>query len=163
METKKLIVDGYNVIHNLDKYAPLSKKDFDLAKRQLISDLSDLKGATGWQITVVFDGRQTTSENIGGVEVIYSAKGKTADTIIEQLSFSTDVGETMVATADYHQQKVVFRPGVHRLTPRELGELIKETRSDFKEAVNKKNRSFLEDRIPEKVREQLEKWRRGKT
>ena len=160
MSEKRLIVDGYNVIHNLDRYRRLGQKDISLAVNSLVSDLSSLKGATGWQVSVVFDGREQSSEDVGGVEVIYAAKGRSADAVIERLSYADDKGEVMVATADYQQQKVIFRANARRLTPRELEELISESAIELKNSGSGRKKSFLEDRLPDEIRSKLDKLRR---
>lgn len=159
---KALIVDGYNVIHRIKKYKDLKQKDLNLAVDSLINDLSSLKAATGWQVSVVFDGRERTLEHIAGVEVIYTAGGQSADAVIEQLSAEAKK-ETLVASADYEQQKAVFRSSVHRLTPRELDELLTESHQQLKDGVANQKKSFLEDKLPPGIRAKLDEMRRKKT
>lgn len=162
MSVKLLIVDGYNVIHRLDKYKNLREKDISLAVNSLIADLAALMDTTGWRISAVFDGRESTVEEIGGVDIVYTAKGKTADAIIERLSYAVAEGEVLVATADYQQQKAVFRSGVGRLTPRELGELFKESRRELDTLAPQAKRSFLEDNLPDDIRRRLDRLRKSK-
>ncbi|HEX21214.1 MAG TPA: hypothetical protein ENH19_00995 [Actinobacteria bacterium] len=159
MKRPKLIVDGYNVIHRLEKYRRLQKKEVELAVNQLINDLSRLRASTDCRVTVVFDGKGESVEMKAGVEVIYSAKGKTADTVIERLSRS-EKGRLMVVTADYQQQKVVFRKDVSRITPHELSMLIEEADEEIRSDRPVSDRTFLEDRLPRDIRDKLDRWRK---
>lgn len=162
MAIERLIVDGYNVIHNVGDYKESLQKDVALAVSRLIDDLSALKGTTGWEICVVFDGRQSAADEIAGVEIFYTAKGKTADAIIERLSYAVGEGETLVATADYQQQKTIFRPGVRRMTPRELSGLISEAHRELSELAADKRKTVIEDQLSTDVRHKLDKLRKKK-
>ena len=160
MAIERLIVDGYNVIHNIGDYKESLLKDMTLAVSRLIDDLSTLKGTTGWEISVVFDGRQSAVEEIAGVEIFYTDKGKTADSIIERLSYAEGGGETLVATADYQQQKTIFRTGVSRMTPRELGNLIGDARRELNEHSANHRKTVIEDQLSRDIRSKLDKIRK---
>ena len=84
-----VFVDGYNVIGYM-KQVDNSKINisFEEARDSLISDLSVLRGATGWWLEVVFDAYLAQSiENqyvIDNVLVTYTGKSETADNYIER-------------------------------------------------------------------------------
>lgn len=160
MAIERLIVDGYNVIHKMDRYKEARENDMALAVSRLINDLSALKGATGWDISIVFDGRQSGAAEDAGVEIVYSAKGKTADAIIERLSYAENTGETIVATADYQQQKAIFRSGVGRMTPRELVALINEVYEELREVAADNRKTVLEDQLSSDIRRRLDELRK---
>lgn len=87
---RRLIVDGYNLLHGTPRYAALMSRDIDAAREQLIADLG-ARVADGQAVTVVFDGGANpfsdgASTLIGGVTVIFSAAGTEADTVIESLA-----------------------------------------------------------------------------
>lgn len=159
MSRVNLIVDGYNVIHRVEKYRQLQQKEVELAVNKLVNDLNLLRAHTGWSVIVVFDGQGESVEKRAAVKIIYTAKGKTADSVIERLSRS-EAGKIMVVTADYQQQKVVFRKDVSRMTPRELNLLIAEANEDIHTNRPATGRTFLEDRLPGEVRDKLDRWRR---
>ncbi len=158
---RKLIVDGFNVIHHLDKYKKFLPNDLDSAINLFIEDLVGLSGTSGEEICVVFDGVSKSTRSVADVEIIFTDKGKTADAIIERLSFSEDYDDVAVVTADYQEQKVVFRSNVKRMAPRELGDKLGQSRDEINEEKGVKKRVFLEDTLPDEVREKLEKMRRG--
>ncbi len=159
--TKKLLVDGFNVIHKLDKYKKFLSDDMEASINLFIEDLVGLSGTSGEEICVVFDGVSKSSKKVAGVEIIFTDKGKTADTIIERLSYSCGSDNVTVVTADYNEQKVVFRSNVRRMTPRELGEKFRESQEDIKEDKGRQKRVFLEETLPDDVREKLDKMRKG--
>ena len=52
---------------------------------------------------------------INQVRIIYSKKGETADTVIEEMvNQDQSHNKIFVVTSDYVQQKVVFRKNVYR-------------------------------------------------
>jgi hypothetical protein len=149
-------------MHALKRYRGPQKDDTGTVVDRLLADLINLAGSTGVDIAVVFDGRSTGSKTkIGGLTVIYSNAGQTADTVIERLVFES-AGEIKIAvcTGDYAQQKVVGRRGVRRMAPRELEDLMAAAVDEVKENSPGPKRNRLEDRLPEPVRRQLEKLRR---
>ena len=157
-----LIVDGYNIIHALDRYRDLQKQDRQAAVNKLITDMVNLTGAAEADITVVFDGRgEGGTLEVGRVKVVYTREGQSADTVIERLVFSQDGEKTIgVCTADWAQQKVVGRRGVKRMAPRELDDMMT---AEFEEAQDDRpadRRARLEDRLPPSVRRRLDEMRR---
>lgn len=157
-----LIVDGYNVIHSIDRYRRLRKEDWEKAIEKLLLDLVNLAGMEDFDVKVVFDGRrQGSKKKIGGLEVIYSSKRQSADAVIEKLVFECDgTGNIAVCTADYTQQKVVSRPGVRRMAPRELQELMTEKSEESEQITAKRKRDRIEDRLPDEIRRQLDEMRK---
>jgi len=160
MSRAQLIVDGYNVIHRIEKYRRLQEQESELAVSRLIEDLSLLHASTGWRVTVVFDGKGASVERRGEIKVIYTAAAKTADSVIERLS-RVEKGDLMVVTADYQQQKVIFRKNVGRMTPHELSLLIEAENEEINSNILANSRTFLEDRLPADIKERLDSWRKG--
>jgi len=160
---KKLIIDGYNVIHRLDKYKRFIPNDMDAAINLFIEDLVGLSGTSGDEICIVFDGAKKSTRQIADVEIIFTDKGKSADTIIERLSYTAGSADVTVVTADYQEQKVVFRSNVKRMAPRELEEKLKESQDEVRGEKGGKKRIFLEDTLPDDVKEKMDRMRRGLT
>lgn len=159
---RTIIVDGYNVIHACDRYKQLRKHGAK-ATEKLVLDLINLAGGLGAFITVVFDGRGSGSEDqIGGVKVIYSGDGVSADSLIEALVFGLSGEEDVaVCTADLEQQRVVGRHGIRRITPRELEQMMAEERREWQDALDRKTYFRLEDRLPAPVRTRLSRLRKA--
>ncbi|MDP3014353.1 MAG: NYN domain-containing protein [Candidatus Subteraquimicrobiales bacterium] len=153
-----LIIDGYNVISALSRYKGLKKLSLEAARAKLIEDLVNFKAATDYEVIVVFDSPKQSSirkENFHGVKVIFSGKGKTADSIIERIIAENEERERIVlVTLDYTEQRLAFGKGVIRKTPKELKADLFEQQEYVKE--NRKHpKSFLEDRLSEEIKKKL--------
>jgi uncharacterized protein len=103
---RRLIVDGYNVLHSTPRYASEAARDLDAARERLIADLG-ARAAAGQQVTVVFDGGGNPESDgeprpVGGVTVIFSPAGTEADAVIEALAAEARAtgDETEIVTSD---------------------------------------------------------------
>ena len=124
-----LIVDGFNVLRSGSRYknVSLSLPDYDhdwfnRAREMLINDVVHYAGRE-YRATVVFDGGgnvESTGEvtTVGGVRVMFSPAGSSADKIIEKLAFEGRENgyEVMVVTSDATIQDTVFGLGVDRMS-----------------------------------------------
>ncbi len=124
-----LIVDGFNVLRSGSRYKNLSlsmpdyEHDwFNRAREMLVNDVVHFSGKE-WRATVVFDGGgnvESTGEAqmVGGVRVVFSAAGSSADKVIEKLAFEGRENgyEVMVVTSDATIQDTVFGLGVDRMS-----------------------------------------------
>jgi predicted RNA-binding protein with PIN domain len=129
--TRYLILDGYNLIGALSRYATRSTGSLDASRELLINDALKAAGWTGREIIVVFDAAESPEPGHvepragGAVRVIYSAPKESADDIIERLVGNIDSSVT-VCTADFALQRAVLARGGARATPREFEELLDE-------------------------------------
>lgn len=169
-----LIVDGYNVLGawpEIAKGRPLAD-----ARDELIHRLHDYAGYTGQKVILVFDAWHSdrdlrTEEDRGLLSVVFTQKGEMADHYIERLcdehARRVELGklELRVATSDGLEQTIILGRGAVRLSSRELIREIGQSRSAgavyAKPAFNRSARSTIMERVPEEVRLQLEKLRRG--
>lgn len=124
-----LVVDGFNVLRSGSRYKniSLSLPDYDhdwfnRAREMLVNDVVHYAGRD-YQATVVFDGggnAESTGEAtvIGGVRVMFSAAGTSADKVIEKLAFEGRENgyEVLVVTSDATIQDTVFGLGVDRMS-----------------------------------------------
>lgn len=166
------MVDGYNV---LGAWPQLTQgKSLDEARDALIHRLHDYAGYSGQKIVVVFDAWQSdrkmrTVENQGLLTVVFTQRAETADHYIERLcdeaAAKVDAGrlELRVATSDGVEQTVVMGRGAVRLSSRELMYEMNQVRAGGRAAVPQRpaGRSTIMDRLPEEIRNRLEKMRRG--
>jgi len=126
-----LILDGYNIIGALGRYAPRSAGSLDQSRELLVNDALKAAGWTGKEIVVVFDASRspepgrTELRGGGAVRVIYSAQGESADDVIERL-VRNEGGSFTVCTADFALQRAVLALGAARSTPREFEEILDE-------------------------------------
>jgi predicted RNA-binding protein with PIN domain len=120
-----LIVDGYNVIFRAERYQKAKAAGLEVAVERLVNDLVNLGAFQGLEIVVVFDGKQKSQKTVGPVKVIFTSEKQKADEVIARLVFNLKEPAT-VCTNDYLLQKLIFRPGIMRLTVAELMALIDE-------------------------------------
>jgi len=158
-----LIVDGYNVIYATDRYKKWRESDLELARIKLIEDLATLKALHDYKIVLVFDAAKTdarsrTNAQVLGIDVWFTRSGETADTLIEKMAARSEFeGDVVVATSDYSQQKVIFRPGVLRKSCRELVAELEVTEQDIEVTAKKRARFCLEERLDSALRRALER------
>ena len=163
-----VIIDGYNVIYNWPELKALSDEKMELAREKLIDKLSSYAAYTGNEVKLVFDGHlvkrgKGSRQKIGGIEVIFTQSGITADQAIEKMIQKTDK-ETYVVTGDEVEQWVIFGRGAWRVTPREFSKELTDTLDEMKTYNREQNvqERFLFYRLDWKIREILERWRRSK-
>ncbi len=159
-----LILDGYNLIGALKRYATRSTGSLDESRELLISDALKAAGWTGREIVVVLDAAQSpepgrTELRAGGaVRVIYSAPKESADDVIERLIKSIN-GSITVCTADFALQRAVLALGAARSTPREFEELLDELPAVIR-TPDTPFRARVSDQLSPETLRSLEKLRR---
>ncbi len=92
-----IIIDGYNLIG-------ISHDNLGAERDKLIRVLSEYRKKKGHDITVVFDGwksggRSHEIQTVGGVKVIYTRLGDTADSVIKMI-VGGEKKEWIVVTSD---------------------------------------------------------------
>ncbi len=124
---KLLLVDGYNVLRSGSRYQQITDPDytddsFNAAREALINDVISYAG-NDWRAIIVFDGggnEFSTGEPqvIGGVHIMFSPAGHTADKVIEKLAHDARERqvETLVVTSDATIQDTVFGGGIDRMS-----------------------------------------------
>ena len=162
--TSYLILDGYNVIGALERYAPAATGGLDASRELLVNDALKAAGWTGRRISVVFDAHggpdpERTEPRAGGVvRVIYSAPGESADDVIERLLGGLD-GPATVYTGDFALQRTALARGVSRATPREFAALLDELPAVTR-SPDVPRRSRIADRLSPETLRRLEEIRR---
>ena len=165
---KLLIVDGYNVLRSGSRYQRITEPDytddaFNKARETLINDVVSYAGHDSRAI-IVFDGKDNQFshgdvETIGGVQIMFSPAGQSADKVIEKLAYEAKerMIETLVITSDATIQDTVFGGGVDRMSAngfsREMEAYFDEVRLDNTPKIAYKN--TISSRIPDDVRRQL--------
>lgn len=100
-------IDGYNLLHHSRDLKQIAGRDYESARDALIDMLARYSGMTGTQVKVVFDGRGRAAESVAsvpgapGLEVIFSPKQHSADTVIERSVYqANDRRAIVVVTGD---------------------------------------------------------------
>jgi hypothetical protein len=168
------IIDGYNFIFNLRKPLNLSADQLTELREKLLASLSQFKNYNSCNIIAVFDARHSdnpgrTREVHSDIDVIYSRKGETADSVVENIVHSNqEYDRIFVVTSDNLQQKVVFRQNIYRKSIREFIIEMKQSKkrisSKIKQQKNISERSFysFEKRISRNSKDKLENFRQNK-
>ena len=162
-----LIIDGYNIINAWPELDALKEEDLDYARRKLIDMISEHAALTGQKTTIIFDaylvkGNIGSREMIGGIEVIYTKEGVTADMAIERMAAQLPKHcKVFVATSDRLQQETIWGKGAFRISARELYQEVQMAKTDHRKRNAPKLYApdRLEDRLHPEVREKLEKMR----
>jgi predicted RNA-binding protein with PIN domain len=86
-----IIIDGYNLIRQSPSLGSLDRRDIQLGRRALLDLLAAYKKIRPHRITVVFDGISDSvfssdKEKIKGIEVRFSRRPDSADTVIKELA-----------------------------------------------------------------------------
>jgi predicted RNA-binding protein with PIN domain len=123
---KHLWVDGFNLIRRDAQLAEAERKNFYGAQELLIQRLAQYRRGTSHRVTLVFDG--TSSPNPyrhrtekSGVEVVFSARGETADEAIKDLIAQAGPAQgILVATADRDLAAACRSLGAVIIRPEEL-------------------------------------------
>lgn len=152
---KLLIVDGYNVLRSGSRYKHISRANpdytddaFNIAREKLINDVVNFAGHE-WRAIIVFDGAYNAFssgevETIGGVRIMFSPAGQSADKIIEKLAHDARerMVEALVVTSDATIQDTVFGNGIDRMSAagfsHEVGMYYAEAKLDETPKVSEK-------------------------
>lgn len=167
-----LIIDGYNVLRSGRRYQAINDPDytddaFNQARERLINDVVNFAGRE-WGAIIVFDGAknefsQGEVETVGGVRIMFSPAGQSADKVIEKLAYDARERqvETLVVTSDATIQDTVFGGGVDRMSANdfswEIETLRVSTEKDDAPQVARKN--TLGERLSPEMRARLEAMR----
>jgi predicted RNA-binding protein with PIN domain len=130
--TRYLIVDGHSIVFAWPELRKLHGRRSALAREALIKQLRHYQDWTDVRVVIVFDGKDTkvdTSSDPGDVQIVYSRRGQTADTIIERFA-SKYAGrfDLTVATSDLREAETVHASGAEWISPNSLQKLLEQTR-----------------------------------
>ncbi|MDP2232849.1 MAG: NYN domain-containing protein [Actinomycetota bacterium] len=165
---RALIIDGYNVIHSVSRYAATAEEDLDAARARLVSDVAAFAQGE-YRAYVVFDGGSNPASDgaphhISGVVVMFSPFGTEADSVIEALAARCreNGSETVVVTSDQTTQWTVFGGSVSRMSSVQFASALEAGAQEWRDAnPSGSPRGRLEDRVDASVREVLARWARG--
>jgi len=116
----RIIIDGYNLIRRIPELRALDRNDLEAGRDGLASELSIYRVGKGHRITVVFDGAESIhlgggSERVAGITIRYSARGQTADQVIQKMC--REGLADMVVSGDREITDVAKRAGVTAVSP----------------------------------------------
>lgn len=164
-----LLVDGYNIIGAWPQ-AVEQAWTIEESRIRLVHALEDYAGYAGVEIVVVFDGhrsdrKQRSKQHAGGVSVVFTKQGETADHYIEATaSQNPRYRPLQVATSDRVEQTVVMGRGATRLSARELLAELRDVRARGRVYASEPlvQQNTIEARLTPQQRELFERMRRRK-
>ena len=124
MQTEWLIIDGYNVLHQIDNLAELIRTDIQAARHRLVRLIENTAHRMAAQTTVVFDGREAGGDaalTSTHLEVCFSPGNLSADTVIERLVTKYTAPEKiLVVTSDHAEHATVSSAGAQVMSSEEF-------------------------------------------
>ena len=124
MRYEWLIIDGYNLLHQIDELARLLRTDIQGARHRLVRMVEETAHNMSRKTTIVFDGREAGSDpalSSKYLEVFFSPANLSADTIIERLVCKCpDPGKILVVTSDRAEHDTVSSAGAHTMSSEEF-------------------------------------------
>jgi predicted RNA-binding protein with PIN domain len=169
---ERLIVDGYNIIFAWPELSAAKDVNLQDARELLIATMADYAAMTRQKVTVVFDSHrrpdaEASTEDVNGVQVVYSGRKTSADHVIERLLFEAKSNdEVTVATSDGLQRDFALGRQIKTVSALTLKSQVDAVLSSRNQQMHdSRARSDiarrLEDRLDAKTRERLERLRRG--
>jgi len=113
----RILVDGYSLLHSWPELARGHPRHSATARDELIRRLSLYQDASGTALTIFFDGSQPArgtpaASSGGGVEVLYSRQGQTADQMIERAAHRfAAYGDVLAVSDDRAERETVLSVG----------------------------------------------------
>lgn len=168
MSRQHCIIDGYNLLHAHPEHSQLIGSDIDVARARLVSELAEYAEG-GPRTIVVFDGAGNpdsdgTPHHVGGLTVVFSPTGQSADTVIEGLARRfRDRGEAVVVvTSDVATRNTVSSPQVRVLSSQRFAaDLAHESAERSAGAADRAARVAVSRRIDTDVADALSRWVQG--
>ena len=135
MPDQFLIVDGHSIIFAWPELRVVHERKTAAARELLARTLTEYQDFSGTRVVLVFDGKGASvseTKEPGGIQVLYSNTGRTADAIVERLVAKyAKIFSITVATADLLEQQTAASFGAHCIGAEGLRQLIEQTRHQF--------------------------------
>ena len=124
-----IIIDGYNLIRQSDSLRRIDRRNLEAGRAELIRRVAAYRRSRGHAVTVVFDGWEgggAHEERLreGGVTIVYSRRGETADEVIKRMAWSQRGKEIVVVSSDREVADAAVRAGGVAISSPEFEERI---------------------------------------
>ncbi|MCD6083241.1 NYN domain-containing protein [Candidatus Aerophobetes bacterium] len=165
---KLIVVDGYNVIYKSSSLRKMLKKSPYQAQMELVNLVLNYCSSRMMEAYVVFDAYRRpcsdTEETISSkLKVIFTGKGKTADSYIEEFIFQKKsfYDYIYVVTSDYSQGMTVMDKKVLPISPKNFLEELNSHHEVLRERYlsSPESRVSLSDYLERETRKKLENLR----
>jgi len=152
-ETKKIIIDGYNLIHRIPDLKQYMQSYAENAREHLLLKLENYQNIQerDVDILVVFDSHKSPDhpgekrQTNGKIKILYTASGEQADeAILRELHRHSSPKDWLVVTSDYWDINsfVIAKGGNYISSEKFAGILEAATQSLLQKSSNQDNRDF---------------------
>ena len=168
-----LLVDGYNVIYEVEQLSKAAEASLDMARVLLGDNLCEYAVLKGIRVILVFDAHLVVDgigsiQDYRGIKLVYTKEAQTADQYIERsaykLSKNAKNDRISVATSDSLEQLIILASGAFRITPQELWSDIaraKETMRSNYSRTRPIKKNPIENLVDSETAKKLEAMRLG--
>lgn len=119
-----MIIDGYNLLHQDTALSAAADESLENARQRLVHLIARCAPLMAKRTIAVFDGtasRRLDHETGDVVELVFSPRGSTADTVIERITHSSArPDKILVVTSDHMEQITVMSAGAHVMSCRQF-------------------------------------------
>jgi len=138
---RKLVIDGYNVLHRWKSLKKLVKKDFDFAREELIRLINNYTDYADIKAVIVFDGGEFQKpEGNLDASVVYTKKRESADHYIERLVYqAVDRSRITVATNDRMLQNMIQGMGAFFMSTENLERTVESELDTMRKKIKLKS------------------------
>ena len=139
-----LIVDGHSIIFAWPELRVVHERKTAAARELLVKTLTEYQDLSGTRVVLVFDGKGASvseTNEPGGIQILYSNTGRTADAIVERLvaKYAKTYSIT-VATADLLEQQTAISFGADCIGAEGLRQRIDQGRRQFASELKRRRR-----------------------
>ncbi|NPB09579.1 MAG: NYN domain-containing protein [Thermodesulfobacteria bacterium] len=122
-----ILIDGYNLLHQMPETAFLMKEDPEEARKALLDRLRTYQKLRRHRITVVFDAwgqdEPRRKVNMKGIQVVFTAPGETADDYLKRMAVK-EKERAVVVSSDREIRSYVETYGAVSITSRDFLERL---------------------------------------
>ncbi|MFH1829424.1 MAG: NYN domain-containing protein [Pseudomonadota bacterium] len=134
-----IIVDGYNFIRRIPPFLEAEQEGLEQGREALLMALEEYGAQNSYWITAVFDGcgrpgfedfELSSKDRFAGIDVMFSAKGQSADVIILGMveKGAEDAQEMIVVTDDFELRDEAAARGAYVKSALEFFNAMEEKR-----------------------------------
>jgi len=144
-----LVVDGYNFIFKYYDNRSINGSELELLREKLIEDLVEYRRNTNYDIIIVFDSNKSAEKGRHsikhkGIEVIFSGRAKTADSVIEEIAHLKEgYDKKFIVTSDNIQQTVIFKENIYRKSVREFCQELNQQKKEVRNKLTHFNKTQI--------------------
>jgi len=139
-----LLVDGHSIIFAWPELRKIHSRRSGAGRDELIRRLTQYQDASGVFVVLVFDGRGAETSDVtepGGIQVLYSGAGVTADSVIERLCARYgEEHDLTVATDDHMEQQTALTFGASAISSEILRQLVDDAGSNLQKRLKRLKR-----------------------